>query len=94
MADGGCPAKVSEELLPHASIVAEMYQQDLGSSLTRTSTFGTDPFELEEGRVLAEQAFANWYPDITTLFDQAVNYNFAPFQESVMHLIDVTRRYS
>lgn len=46
LAEGGCPAKISEELLPQASVVADMYQQDVGSCLTRTSTFGTDPFFL------------------------------------------------
>lgn len=94
LAEGGCPAKISEELLPQASVVADMYQQDVGSCLTRTSTFGTDPFSCEEDRGQAEEEFADHYPDITRCFDQAVNYDFTPFKEAILHLINVTRRYS
>ncbi|KAK0132633.1 hypothetical protein N1851_032501 [Merluccius polli] len=65
LAAGGCPAKVPEELLPHASVVADLYQEDLGSCLTRTSTFGKDPFECEVDRIQAEQNFADQYPDTT-----------------------------
>lgn len=94
MAKGGCPAKISEELLPQASVVADMYQQDVGSCLTRTSTFGTDPFTCEEDKARAEQDFAERYPDITLCLDQAVNHDFTPFKEAILHLMNVTRHYS
>lgn len=93
LAKGGCPAKISEELLPQASVVADMYQQDVGSCLTRTSTFGTDPFSCEEDRSQAEEEFADHFPDITQCFDQAANYDFTPFKEAILHLINVTRHY-
>lgn len=93
LAKGGCPARISEELLPQASVVADMYQQDVGSCLTRTSTFGTDPFSCEEDRSQAEEEFADHYPDITQCFDQAANYDFTPFKEAILHLINVTRHY-
>lgn len=59
---GGCPKK---EVLPHATQEADMYQQDVGSSLTRISCFGTDPFSTEDNKMSPEQRFADDYPDIS-----------------------------
>lgn len=77
LAEGGCPAKISEELLPQASVVADMYQQDVGSCLTRTSTFGTDPFSCEEDRAQAEEEFADHY---TTIILQSTKINSKSFE--------------
>ncbi len=94
MAEGGCPKKLGEELLPHASQAADVYQQDVGSSLTRVSCFGTDPFSTEENKISAEQRFAEEYPDISVLLDNMVNYNFVPFQDALLYLINITQQYA
>lgn len=93
MAADGCRAKVAEELLPCASVVANMYEQDLGSSLTWESSFGADPFSSDEGRCHAEQSFAENYPDISLLFNHVVNNDDGPFQDALICLINATARY-
>lgn len=94
LATGGCPKKLGDDLLPHASQAADMYQQDVGSSLTRVSCFGTDPFSNEEDKISAEQRFAEGYPDISVLLDYVVNYNFAPSQDALLYLINITQQYA
>ncbi|XP_060782698.1 uncharacterized protein LOC132889896 [Neoarius graeffei] len=54
LAGSGCPKKIPQELLPHSVEAAELYRQQLGSSLTPQSTFGVDPFLTEQEKVLAE----------------------------------------
>ncbi|KAA8577643.1 hypothetical protein FQN60_007898, partial [Etheostoma spectabile] len=43
----GCPAKIPVDLLPVGSVAADLYQQEMGSTLKRESTFGWDPFPLK-----------------------------------------------
>lgn len=93
MATGGCPTKITQDLLPHAPQAADYYQNDTGSSLTRLSCFGADPFSTEEDKIAAEDQFAETYADISVLFDCVVNHNPVPFQEAVLKLIDITRQY-
>ncbi|KAI7793865.1 uncharacterized protein LOC130545384 [Triplophysa rosa] len=90
----GTPRKITIDLLPDATVAADMYDRDMGSSLTRISSFGSDPFLSEVDRVRAEQHFAQYYPHLSVVFDSAVNYNYGPFKDALICLIDVTRRCS
>ena len=94
MATGGCPKKLREELLPHASEAADLYQQDVGSSLTRVSCFGTDPFSNEEDKTAAEHRFAEYHPDMSLLLNNVVNYNYVPFQDALLRLIHITQQFA
>lgn len=94
LAGTGTPRKITTDLLPDATVAADMYDRDRGSSLTRVSSFGSDPFLSEADKVRAEQHFAHYYPDLSVIFDSAVNYNYAPFKEALIYLIDVTKTCS
>ncbi|XP_060755373.1 uncharacterized protein LOC132866575 [Neoarius graeffei] len=92
LAGSGCPKKIPQELLPHSVEAAELYRQQLGSSLTPQSTFGVDPFLTEQEKVLSESQFADKYPDISELLSRAVNNDFEPYKEALLFLIATTRR--
>ncbi|KAF4114301.1 hypothetical protein G5714_004524 [Onychostoma macrolepis] len=49
LAGTGTPRQITADLLPDATVAADMYDSDMGSSLTRISSFGSDPF-LSESR--------------------------------------------
>ncbi|KAA8577593.1 hypothetical protein FQN60_016025 [Etheostoma spectabile] len=53
LAKEGCPAKIPVDLLPIGSVAADLYQQEMGSMLKRESTFGCDPFPLNNGLKLS-----------------------------------------
>lgn len=93
MAGNGCPKKILQELLPHSLEVAALYNQESGATLTIHSTFGDDPFSTEQDKLTVESQFADRYPDISNLFSRAVNNNFAPFKEALLHLITTTWRH-
>lgn len=92
MAGHGCPKKISQELLPHAVDAADLYSQQLGSSLTIHSTFGVDPFSTEQDKLTVENQFAERYPDMSDLFSRAVNNDFAPYKQALLFLITSTQR--
>ncbi|XP_038135443.1 uncharacterized protein LOC119779740 [Cyprinodon tularosa] len=92
LAQDGCRKRVPEDLLPGPSEAADRYQQEMGNSLTRESLFGTCPFRSEEERIGAEKQFSVLHPDIAVLFNSTVNRQFREFQESLIDLIDITRR--
>ncbi|XP_032365446.1 uncharacterized protein LOC116680976 [Etheostoma spectabile] len=73
LAASGCPKKIPQELLPHSVEAADLYKEQLGSSLTTHSTFGVDPFLTEQDKLAVENQFAEKYPDISNLFSRAVN---------------------
>ncbi|XP_051976211.1 uncharacterized protein LOC127638638 [Xyrauchen texanus] len=92
LAGSGCPKKVSQVLLPPAPEAANLYAEELGGTLTRESSFGTDPFSTEEEKATVERLFAETYPDMADLFNSAVNKNLSPFKDAVIYLINLTKR--
>ncbi|CAL8298010.1 unnamed protein product [Arctogadus glacialis] len=63
LAAAGCPAQISEDLLPSAAVAADRYEQEFGSSLSREAAFGVDPFHTEEDRSRAQRDFTVAHPD-------------------------------
>ncbi|XP_034005379.1 uncharacterized protein LOC117497578 isoform X1 [Trematomus bernacchii] len=93
LAHGGCPKRLPADLLPEATDAADCYYQEVGSSLTRVSLFGRNPFATVEHQTAAEQEFATNYADIAELFERAIHNQPAPFQNGIKDLIDIVRRY-
>lgn len=69
LVSGGCPVKMTEDLLRCASEAADWYNAERGSS---SSTFGTDPFASEEERERARNHFTQAFGDLSVLFDSTV----------------------
>ena len=90
LAQGGCPAKVPEDLLPVGAVAADMYQQELGSALKRESVFGRDPFPSEEARQRAEREFGSQF-ELLSLYQNVVHDYYDPFKDAVRSLIDIIR---
>ncbi|MGH0145794.1 UNVERIFIED_CONTAM: hypothetical protein FKN15_006326 [Acipenser sinensis] len=87
-----CVWKIVQDLLPLAPAAADLYQHEVGSSLTRVSIFATDPFPSEEEKLNAERQFADQYPDTSLLLESAISHNYGPFQDALKYLINVTQR--
>ncbi|XP_067272632.1 uncharacterized protein [Pseudorasbora parva] len=62
LGEGGCFKKLSEDLLPNSIVAANMYLQEMGSSLITPTTFGIYPFVTEEDCAYAEQSFIDQFP--------------------------------
>ncbi|KAK2868874.1 hypothetical protein Q7C36_000745 [Tachysurus vachellii] len=90
LAGCGCPKKIPQELLPHSVDAADLYSQQLGSSLATHSTFGVDPFSTEQDKLTVENQFAEQYSDISDLFSRAVNNDLAPYKQALLCLITTT----
>lgn len=93
LAQGGCPKTVPKDLLPPAPEAASLYTESLGSTLTRVSEFGRDPFTSDEHKATVEQLFAELHPDVTDIYNKAVNKDATPFKNAVISLINLTKRY-
>ncbi|XP_026122138.1 uncharacterized protein LOC113105304 [Carassius auratus] len=94
LGEGGCFKKINEDLLPNATVAANMYLGEMGSSLTTPTMFGIYPFLTEEDCACAEQSFIEEFPDLTVLYNSIINNDYRKFQEAVMCLINITCRYS
>ena len=92
LAQDGCRIRVPDHLLPGSSAAADTYMEERGTSLTRESVFGTDPFNSEEDRIRAETEYKLLHSDVTVLFDSTVNKHYRPFQDALIDLINITRR--
>lgn len=92
LARDGCLKKVLEGLLPHAPEAADLYAEELGNPLTRVSSFGADPFRSEE-KLNIERLFGQTYPDISYLNNCVVNRDFKPFQDALIHLVNLTKSH-
>ncbi|KAK7145575.1 hypothetical protein R3I93_013344 [Phoxinus phoxinus] len=92
LARDGCLKKVPEGLLPHAPEAADLYAEELGNHLTRVSSFGADPFRSEE-KLNVERLFGQTYPDIQYLYNCVVNRDFKPFQDALIHLVNLTKSH-
>ncbi|XP_030228345.1 uncharacterized protein LOC115555555 [Gadus morhua] len=92
LAKEGCPAKLSEDLLPVGAVAADLYQQEMGSDLKRESIFGSDPFPSEEAQQWTETEFGSLF-DLLSLYQNVVNHNYGPFKNAVRSPIDITSRH-
>lgn len=66
----GCPKRIPQQLFPHSSEAADLYNQHLGSSLTTHSTFGVDPFSTEQDKLTVENQISEQYPDSSCTLEQ------------------------
>ncbi|NP_001411522.1 si:ch211-227p7.1 [Danio rerio] len=91
LAHGGCPKKVSVDVLPDAVDAANCYDREVGSSLTRESSFGRNPFSSLEDQEAAQREFALHFPDMCLLFESTIHFQPNYFQQAIRKLIDVVR---
>ena len=89
-----CTGHVTEEDIPSATGAAMMYEEFYNTKLKDPTTFAPSPFSTEEAKRRCDAEFAQSVPNLCGLLDAAVNREFKPFQEALLKLIDLTRRYS
>ena len=80
------------EDFPSSTEAAQLYAGDMGSTLTADSVFGRDPFPSQVARNACQAAFHEQVSDFNTLLRHAVNGDFAPLQDALMTIIDLTWR--
>lgn len=89
----GVQQKFSRTLYLVWAAAADIYQQDIGSALTKQSHYGNDPFPYENAQHMAENEFCAVFADSSVLNQDFVHNIYGPFQEEEKDLIDVTIRY-
>ena len=86
-------APVTEQDFPPAAEAALLYEASNNSTLTRPHLFAPSPFSSVAAEEGFETAFAEFTPDLTPLMDCAVNRNYAPFQQSLLHMIELSKHH-
>ena len=88
-----CTGHVTEEDFPPAVRASMMYEEFYNTKLKDPTTFAPSPFSTEEAKMRCDAEFAQSVPNLCALLDAAVNRDFKPFQEALLKLIDLTRKY-
>lgn len=87
-------ARITEDLLPPANVLAADYIRH-GGSLTHPEVFGNDPLDgqldLQQQR---EDIFSTHYPSFENIFYSAVNGHYKVFKDALLTYIDITQRMS
>lgn len=73
--------------------MAQMYEAEVGTVLTPPIAFHRQLFHTEHEAMLCETNVRQIFPDMAPIFNETVNGNFAPLQDCICRIIDITRRH-